>query len=175
MPSPVRALVLIVAMLSPAAALAGWSLEGEGAASFKALGPAGFKIIGVTRKLTVKDEGAQLVVSINLPDLDTDNGLRNRHMLEDLEATKFPLCSLTVPAAQLKEGASNATATGTFTLHGKARELPFTYTATCAAGTCDVEGTAEIMLGDYDVKVRSYLGITVKPNVTVSTKFKVKK
>jgi polyisoprenoid-binding protein YceI len=165
----------LAALTASSLAFAGWTQQGEGSASFKATGPAGFKIVGVAKKLAVKEDAANLVVTLQLADLDTDNGLRNRHMLEDLEAAAFPTCSLSVPVAQLKEGASNVEGTGTFVLHGKTKELPFTYTSSCTAGVCDVEGTVDLNLKDFDIKIRSYLGITVKNDVQVTTKFQVKK
>lgn len=166
--------MLVGLLLIPTLALARWSQQGEGLANFKAVGPAGFKILGKTKAVDVSDDGKSLTVTIKLADLDTDNGLRDQHMLEDLEAAKFPTCSLGVPLEALKEGASNAQAKGTFSLHGKSKEVPFTYTATCTGGVCDVEGTADVNLKDYDVKVRSYLGITVKPEVRVAARFQVK-
>lgn len=162
-------------VLCATVAFAGWSKQGEGQASFKATGPAGFKIVGIAKNLEVQDDGSTLLVTVKLADLDTDNSLRNKHMLEDLEAAKFPVCTLTVPLAALKEGATDTVAQGTFSLHGKSKDLPFKYTAKCAQGVCEVEGSADLNLKDFEVKVRSYLGITVKPEVSVSAKFQVKK
>lgn len=166
---------LLVFLCVSSSALAGWTKQGESSASFKAVGPAGFKIVGLAKSLEVTDDGKSLTVSLKLADVDTDNSLRNRHMLEDLEAAKFPACSLSVALDALKEGATEADGTGTFSIHGKSKEIPFKYTAKCSAGVCDVEGSAAVNLKDYDVKIRSYLGITVKPDISVSAKFQVKK
>ncbi len=168
-------LLLTAASLAASLAFAGWSKQGDATASFKATGPAGFKIVGATKSVDVKDDGANLVVAIKLTDIDTDNSLRNKHMLEDLEADKQPVCSLTVPLAGLKEDGKDAQAKGTFTLHGKTKEVPFKYTSSCSGGVCTIEGAADINLKDYDVKVRSYLGITVKPEVAVTAKLQLKK
>lgn len=156
-------------------AFAGWTKQGDGQANFKAIGPAGFKIVGSAKSLEVKDDGSNLLVTVKLADLDTDNSLRNKHLLEDLEAAKFPVCTLTVPLAALQEGATDLVAQGTFSLHGKSKTVPFKYTSKCAQGVCDVEGSADLNLKDFEIKVRSYLGITVKPEVSVSAKFQVKK
>lgn len=167
--------MLLWALVASGTALAGWTKAGEATARFKATGPAGFKIIGVSKTVEVADDGKALTVSVKLADLDTDNALRNRHMQEDLEAAKFPACALSVPLDTLKEGVTDFDGKGTFALHGKTKEVPFKYTAKCAGEVCDVEGSAELNLKDYEVKVRSYLGITVKPEVTVSAKFQVKR
>ncbi len=170
----VRVLTLSVVAVATVA-FAGWSRSGEALASFKATGPAGFKIVGATKNLDIKDDGTTLTVAIKLTDIDTDNSLRNKHMLEDLEAEKMPACSLTVPLASLKEDGKDAEAKGTFALHGKTHEVTFKYTSSCADGVCSIDGATDINLKDYDVKVRSYLGITVKSEVSVTAKFQLKK
>jgi polyisoprenoid-binding protein YceI len=166
---------VLVGFLCASAALASWTKQGESSSAFKATGPAGFKIVGATRSVDVSDDGKVFKVTVKLAEIDTDNGVRNKHMLEDLEATQYPTCALSVPSESIKEGVSDATATGTFAMHGKTKEVPFKYTTKCTAGVCDVEGSADLNLKDFDIKVRSYLGITVKPEVTVSTRFQIKK
>jgi polyisoprenoid-binding protein YceI len=167
--------MVVLSVLSSVVALAAWTKAGEGQASFKATGPAGFKIVGVSKAVEVKDDGKVLTVTVKLADIDTDNSLRNHHMLEDLEATKFPECTLSVPLDVLKEGVTDTEGKGTFAIHGKTKDIPFKYTSKCTAGVCDVEGTADLNLKDYEVKIRSYLGITVKSEVSVAAKFQVKK
>jgi polyisoprenoid-binding protein YceI len=166
---------LALTLLGATGALAAWSKQGEGTASFLARGPAGLKIVGSTRSVEVKDDGKDFTVTVKILDLDTDNSLRNRHMLEDIEAEKFPLASLTLPSASVKEGASDADGKGTYSMHGKSKEVPFKYSTRCGASTCDVEASLELNVKDYDVKIRSYLGITTKDDVSVSIKFQLKK
>ncbi len=172
--------ILSVSILTASFAFAGWTQQGDATASFDAKGPAGLKIHGDAKKnVTVTDDGKALVVAINVPDVDTDNSLRNGHMLEDVGAAAFPKASLTVPLDVLKvpeEGKSvEAEATGTYLMHGQTKSIPFKYTASCKGGVCTVDGSTTINLGDYGIKIRSYLGITVKPEVVVGAKFAVKK
>lgn len=168
-----------LSVVTASLALAGWSKQGDAEAAFKASGPAGLKIVGKTSAVDVADDGTTLTVTVKLQEIDTDNSLRNGHMKEDLEADKFPLITLKVPIASLKvpeDGKSvDAEIKGVFGLHGQTKEIPFKYKATCKGGSCDIDGSADINLKDYGVKIRSYLGITVKPDVTVTAKFKVKK
>jgi polyisoprenoid-binding protein YceI len=166
---------VLVGFLCASAALANWTEQGEGSSSFKATGPAGFKIVGATKSVAVSDDGKTFTATVKLAEIDTDNSLRNKHMLEDLEAAKYPTCALSVPSEAIKEGVSDAQATGTFSMHGKTKAVPFKYTTKCTAGVCDVEGSADLNLKDFDIKIRSYLGITVKPEVSVSTRFQIKK
>lgn len=160
-------------------ALAGWAKQGDAEASFKATGPAGLKIVGKTSAVDVADDGTNLTVTVKVMEIDTDNSLRNSHMKEDLEGEKFPLITLKVPLASLKipdDGKSvEADTRGTFGLHGQTKEIPFHYTASCKGGVCDIDGSADISMKEYGVKIRSYLGITVKDGVTVMAKFKAKK
>ena len=127
----------------------------------------------------LKDDGKSLTVAIKLKDVTTGIAVRDKHMHEDMGAAQHPDCSLAVPLDQLKipeEGKSvEAEAKGTFTLRGKAKELAFKYRATCSKGSCDVDGTADVNVKDHDIKIRSYLGITVKNDIKVATRFTVAK
>lgn len=165
----------ILALLTASLSHAEWKQQGEPAATFDAKGPAGFKIHGTAKNVKVKVDGSAITVSLTVQDVDTDNSLRNRHLQEDTEAARFPHISLTVPLSSLQfpaEGAKIAgKAKGTFTFHGQARELPFNYAVSCTAKDCTVDGDSEFNLGDHGVKVRSYLGVTVKPEVKVGAHF----
>jgi len=166
------ALVVITA----SAALAGWTKSGEGGASFIGTGPAGFKMEGKTKAVDVKDDGKNLTVTVGLKELDTGIGLRDSHMRDKyIEVAKFPDATLVVPVAGLKEDGSETESKGTFTVHGVSKEITFKYKATCKAGTCDVEGTAGVNIKEHGINVPSYMGITVKPDITVSVTFQVKK
>jgi polyisoprenoid-binding protein YceI len=162
-----------LALLSASAAFAAWTQDGDGKFTFDAKGPAGFKIHGEAKKLVVTDDGTNMKVQLKLEDVDTDNSLRNRHMLEDMKAKENPLVTLTVPTASLKE--SGGEATGTLELNGQKKETKFTYTPKCSGGSCEVEATAPVNLNDFGIKIRSYMGVTVKPDIVVNTKFKVVK
>lgn len=170
---------LLLALILSAPAFAGWASAGDATVSFNAVGPAGFKIDGKGDKLELTNDGTTLTVSVPLDSLDTGIDMRNRHMLEDLEAQKHPTVTLTVPLAALKAPAPGETASaearGTFGLHGQTKELPFTYKASCGAETCDIEASASLNVKDFGVKIRSYLGITVKPDVKIGAKFRLKR
>ncbi|MGV3622471.1 MAG: YceI family protein [Archangium sp.] len=168
-------LALLSSLLTASLAFAGWTQEGPGSATFDAKGNVGLKIHGVAKKATVTDDGKNLTVTVKIADVDTENGLRNSHMAEDMEATKYPDIVLSVPLDGLKlDDGTSATAKGTFTIHGKSKEVPFKYKVSCK-GACTVDGSADLNLKDFDVKIRSYLGVTVKPEITVGANFTIKK
>jgi YceI-like domain len=146
-----------------------WGKEGDAKA----------KIVGEASALNVKDDGKTISLTVPLKDIDTGMSLRNGHMREDLEADKFPDIVLTVPVDSLKgfeDGKSfDGESKGTIALHGKTKEVPFKFKVACKAAVCSVDGSADINLADYGVKVRSYLGVTVKPEVAIGAQFKLKK
>lgn len=175
----IRLLVGITVLVSTTA-LAGWSKVGDGSASFKGTGPAGFKIEGKTKSVDVKDDGKALTVVVSLKDLETGIELRDKHMREKyLEVDKHPEATLSVPLDAVKwpeDGkSSEGEAKGTFAVHGKSKEITFKYKVTNAKGTYAVEGEAPINFKDFDVSVPTYLGITVKPDITIVSTFSAKK
>jgi polyisoprenoid-binding protein YceI len=178
-PTSLRA-VFAASLLLAATALAGLGKTGEGYAAFKGVGPAGFKIEGKTKSVDLKDDGKALTVVVNLRDLETGISLRDNHMREKyLEVEKYPEATLVVPAAQVawpEDGKSTeGTAKGTFTVHGVSKEISFKYKIGNAGGTYTVEGEAPVNFKDHGVNVPSYMGITVKPDITIVSKFSAKK
>ncbi len=174
-PFTMSRLVLLVCVGAALTAFAGWSLKAEPEVGFTATGTVGLKFDGKASKMTVKDDGKATVITVQIKDLDTGIGLRNRHMSEDLESEKYPEIALAIPDEALKVLADGKSAEGDgkgdFTLHGKTKEISFKYKTVCKAAVCDVDATGAINLKDYDVKVRSYLGVTVKPDVSIHAKF----
>ncbi|MEN9800566.1 MAG: hypothetical protein RL653_4263 [Pseudomonadota bacterium] len=168
-----------LSLLTLAAAHAGWSQSGTARATFKASTNIALKVNGESDKLVVTSDERSLKFALALKDLTTGQGLRDDHMRDALEAGKFPDVTLEVPVAALQVpadgGSGGGEAKGTLGLHGVSKELPFKYTATCKAGVCDVEGSADINTADHGVKMPSHLGITVKPMVSIQVKFQVKR
>jgi polyisoprenoid-binding protein YceI len=169
--------VLSFAFLASATALAAFSHTGAAEVSFTAAGPAGLRIVGTTKQLTVKDDGSQVVVTVPLKDLDTKIDLRNKHMREKyLEVAKYPDAVLSVPRASLKlpEGGDvSATAGGTMTLHGQSKPVTFTYKATKQANKLAVTGTVRLNIKEFGISEPSFMGATVKPDVDVAASFAV--
>jgi polyisoprenoid-binding protein YceI len=175
----IRALSAAALLLS-LQAFAGWTREGEAAVTFNGVGPAGFKLEGKTKQLELKDDGKTLTIVINLKELDTGISMRDSHMRDKyIEVGTFPEATLAVPLASIKvpdDGKSVEVETkGTFTVHGVAKELPFKYTATNKGGVIEIDGKLNLNLKDHGINVPTYLGITVKPDITTHTVFKAKK
>lgn len=148
---------------------------GNATAGFHATGPAGLSIDGKTSDVTVADDGTTVTITVNLTSIDTGIGLRNKHTAEDLEAAKFPTATLKVARSAVKIPAAGAEASGdakgSLTIHGQTKDVTVHYKAKHAGDTITVDGSTDISVSDFGVKPRSYLGVSIKPNVTISVKF----
>ena len=60
-------------------------------------------------------------------------------------------------------------------MHGVSKDASFHYKASCKGGTCEVTGSADVNFNAHGIKVPSYMGITVKPDIQINTSFKMKK
>lgn len=163
------------------AAPSGWTKSGASEVSFHARGTGGFKLKGSTDELEISDDGSVLTVTVPLQKLATGIALRDRHMKEKyLEVEKYPTTSLAVSLASLTipqgAGALRGEARGRYTLRDVTKEVPFTYQGKCdASGRCQIKGEIKLKMTEYGVKVPSYLGITVKPDVVVHANFTMKR
>ena len=151
---------------------------GENSARFNASGPAGLAIVGTTTGVTVSDDGTTVTVAVPLATLDTGISLRNRHMREKyLDVARFPSAVLAVPRGTKKFPVAGAdmksTAPATITIHGISQPVTIQYSARNEGGTYRVVGTAPLNINSFGIQIPSYLGITVKPEVTVEVHFAV--
>lgn len=150
-----------------------WVRTGPRSGGFTGTGPAGFKIEGITPDVEVDDDGGRFTITIGFAHMTTGIALRDQHMREKyLHTDRFPTATFVVPTSQLelpRDGTLERTVTGTMTIHGTPRSQALTYRASCAAGRCDITGSG----GLDGVTVDSYLGMTVRPQVTVKAKFSI--
>jgi polyisoprenoid-binding protein YceI len=160
-----------VAALVSAFGVAEAKFSGSGGeVQFTAVGPAGLKIVGTTKDVTVKDDGTNVVIVVPLANVDTGIALRNKHMKEKyLETDKYPNAELTVARGSVKEGSGSAQ--GTMKIHGQSKPVSFNYTAKKTGTSFAVDGTMHLNIKEFGIEVPSYLGVTVKPEVDVSAKF----
>lgn len=167
---------VLVAASTAVVAEAQLSASGTPDVHFVAVGPVGMKIEGKTSALSVKDDGKTLTIDIPLSDLHTGIGLRDRHMRDKyLEVGKYPDAKLVVARSALglpDDGATKeADARGTLVLHGHQKTVGFHYSAHRTGQSYSVSGRLQLDVRDFAIDVPSYLGVTVKPAVTVSVRF----
>lgn len=147
---------------------------------FHGSGPGGFKIEGKTAELAVADSEKLLTFTVPLRNMTTGIALRDKHMKEKyLEVEKFPETRLEVekaalPAPPAAGAKADAKLKGKLTLHGVTREVPFTVQATCdAAGLCNTTGQLAININDFGIVIPKYLGVTMKPELTIDIAFQL--
>jgi YceI-like domain len=164
---------LVATILVASFGIAEAKLAGSGGeVSFTALGPGGLKIVGTTKELSVKDDGSSVTIVVPLNNLDTGIGLRNKHMREKyLEVDKYPNAELSVSRATLKFADGSGSAPGTMKIHGQSKPVTFNYTAKKSGSSFSVDGSVHLNMKEFGIEVPSYLGVTVKPEVDVTTKF----
>lgn len=151
---------------------------GSATGGFHAVGPGGLAIDGKTSDVSVADDGTTVTVTIAFANIDTGMSLRNKHTKEDLEADKYPNATLKVPRSALKFPAAgtetSGDAKGSLTIHGQTKDVSFHYTAKLSGDVYDVKASSRIHVGDYGVKPRSYLGVSIKPDVDIYASFQAK-
>lgn len=142
---------------------------------FQVAGPAGMTIIGKSEDLTAIEKDGVLTVDAPLTNLKTGIGLRDDHLRGYLNTKKFPVATLQVARSALQLPAEKKSlegkAKGRFTLHGKTREVPFTYKASNRSGNYRVQGQTKIDIRDFDIDVPCYLGVCTKPDVEIDVRF----
>ncbi len=161
---------LVAGLLSASpAALAGMSLTGKPKVKFHAEGSPNFLTFdGVTRELTVDDDGTNLVFTVPMDTVTTGIELRDDHMRKTyVQTDKFPHVVLTVPRAGIiwpADGDSaEGTVTGSFEAHGVTLEVPVTYEIKHAKGEYRVKATYPFNTSKHGIEIPTYLGVTIDP------------
>jgi polyisoprenoid-binding protein YceI len=167
---------VVVGVLVSVPAFAGAVKTGEAVASFSCKGPAGFKLEGKATALDLVDDGKAMKVVLPLSTLKTGIDLRDKHMREKyLEVEKYPDAVLEVPAEAISlppDGQSvSGHANGKLHLHGKTKDVVFTYTVKRAGAIYSVDAQLPLNMKDYDINIPSYLGITLQPDVQTNVVF----
>jgi len=147
-------IALIVGTLLGTGAWAGTHVTGTPRVTFNATGPVGLHVIGVTSDLTVTSDASNVVVTVGLRRLRTGISLRDRDMREAMDVARFPTTELTVARSALRlpqDGTASGQARGTLKLHGRSREVPFTYTVTRTGGAVEVTGSMRVRMTSFGI------------------------
>lgn len=168
-------LVLAGAAAVPAIASAKLVQSGSAETQFNASGPAGMSIVGKTSDFQLDDStGKTIVFTVPLANLKTGIELRDHHTLAALESDKYPDAKLEVERALIKfpeGGKSSGDVDGTLTLHGKSHAVKVHYEAKSTKSGVSAEGAFKFNTNDYDIKIPTYLGVTVHPDMDATVKF----
>jgi polyisoprenoid-binding protein YceI len=172
------ALLGLAALTFAGVAHAALGRASNAAVSFLGVGPAGLKIEGKTRELSVSEQAGKVHFVVPLANVDTGIGLRNKHMREKyLEVSKYPTAELVVDRAALKIPADGQDATGQangrLTIHGQTKPVAVSYRAKKSGAGFDISGAMRVNINEYGINIPSYLGVTMKPDVDVALSARV--
>lgn len=146
--------------------------------TFNAVGPGGLRIQGVTADLEFRDSGNFITIVVPLKNLSTGIDLRDRHMKEKyLEVDKHPNATLVIekatlkfpkPGERLKQSCS-----GTLEVHGVKKSVSIGSEVDNTDRGILVAGNFHMNLKEHQIEVPTYLGVTVKPDMTVGATFRL--
>lgn len=151
---------------------------GAGNVEFMAKGfPTFITISGKSQKvmgdLIIKDGKASGVFKLPLNTLKTGMDLRDEHMINKyLEAPKYPEATLTLDSFELKD---SGTTKGKLKLHNVEKEIEINYEASKSDSSLKVETDFSLVLGDYNIEIPSFQGITVAKDIKLKVAFKAMK
>lgn len=152
----------------------------KGDTEFLAVGkPSAIKIAGkssVAQGNLKYDQGKLSgTVEVVLDSFDTGISMRNKHMKEKyLEVDKFPKAILAIDPLAVGEAggalhAKQVPFTGTLTLHGKTQPVKGDADLTQNGDSVAIDARFQLKIGEYDIAVPSYAGITVTDEVSVKS------
>jgi polyisoprenoid-binding protein YceI len=162
---------LLASLALPLSASAALKVTGTPKVSFFAEGTVGaLDIEGKTNSLTLTDDGTKLVFSVPMNTVKTAIDTRDGHMLEAIEATKFPNAILTVEKAGVQWGANagekkSGKVQGVFNAHGVDQPVTVTYTTTKTATGFTLNGKFNFNTAKAKIGEVSYLGVGVDENM----------
>ena len=162
--------MLSTGILLNAPAFGGTSIEGKPRVSFHAEGSPGFLTFeGVTRDITLKEDGENLVFTVPMDTVETGISLRDDHMRRNyVQTDKFPDVVLTVPRAGIQwpsEGTQQGTLTATFEAHGKPLEVAVAYDIKKTKSGYRVKAEFPFNTEKHGMEIPVYLGVTIKPDM----------
>lgn len=164
--------LLAAASLTAGTAASGaWIQQGERRVTFKATGPGGLGIEGQGNDVSVQENGNDVSISVGLGSIKTGIDLRDRHMREKyLKTAKYPKATFSVEKTKLRLPGGGEVE-GRLQLHGVTKSIKVRYEARASEQVMHVTGSTQLNMRDFGIVIPSYLGVTVKPDVTVSLRF----
>jgi polyisoprenoid-binding protein YceI len=150
---------------------------GNAEVKFQAKGPGGLSISGSADGFTAKESGGVLTMSVNLANIKTGIGLRDKHTKKALKADKHPHATMTVKRADLKLPADNKTsedsAPAKLTVSGTTKPVTIRYKAKRTGSDYHVQGLSTIDYTQF-IEEQCYLGVCVDKEVNIKASFKLR-
>ena len=168
------ALVLAGAVLLGApAARAVYTRSGDASVKATIAASGGITFTAKTADVRVADDGTSVTFAVPASALETGISMRDNHLRDHLEATKYPTITFSIVKADVKLPAPGASLEGTVgssvTLHGVKKTESVPYSISAANGGYRVHVDKLVLhLSDYGIERPSFAGVTVKNDVAVA-------
>lgn len=150
---------------------AGMSITGKPKVTFQAEGTPGFLTFeGVTKSITLTDDGENLVFTVPMDTVETGISLRDDHMRRNyVQTDQFPNAVLTIAKSGVtwpETGNQEGTTSGTFEAHGVPLDITVTYSVKRTKTGYRVKASFPFNTSSHGMEIPTYLGVTIKPDMT---------
>jgi polyisoprenoid-binding protein YceI len=178
--------MLLFSLFDVALASVKLNTTSDGFVKFKAIGkPQLIKIHGesksATGELQIVENNLTGRFELDLQHLKTGIELRDSHLKDNyLEIAKHPkaeliLNAITVDSANVFTKKQSGVFTGQLQLHGVKKPIEGHYTLEPSGDQIAITTKWKITLSDFEIKIPTYLGVTVSKDVEIETSTIVKK
>lgn len=175
-----RLAIIIAATFLPSMSAADVTLDSSAPCDVEATvrGPAGLSILAKSSSASVDDSSDTLVITIPSASFKTGISLRDDHMRKAIETDRYDSVKLVLQDSTLKypgiDDSTSGDVMGDLTFHGVTKKISVHYDAAMdCEGHIGVSSKFNINMRDFDVEPPSYFGVSVKPNLSVSTKMRL--
>lgn len=160
--------MLAIGGLWSSEAFAGMEIAGKPKVVFHAEGSPGFLTFdGVTRHLTLADDGTSLTFTVPMDTVETGITLRDQHMRDNyVQTSQFPNVVLVVAKSSVTwptDGGAQGTTQATFEAHGVKLEVPVAYDIKKTKTGYRVKASFPFDTTQHGIEIPKYLGVTIKP------------
>ncbi len=109
-----------------------------------------------------------IAVIVQIRDFDSDNSNRDSHMIEVLEALKYP--TVTFSASDIKYEGNKVKASGKLTFHGVSKNIEITGIETKDSKQLSLSGNFTVDMTDYGVEQPSIMAMKTEKEIKLSFK-----
>jgi polyisoprenoid-binding protein YceI len=160
-------------LLAPAVSNALYAKAGESSVRATVSASAGISFVAKAADLRVADDGATVTFAVPVAALKTGIGMRDSHLREHLEESKFPDVTFSIARADVRlppaGGSLDAAVRAAVTMHGVSRAEQVAYSIAAVTGGYRVHVEKLVLrLSDYGVRPASFAGVTVKNDVVIA-------
>jgi polyisoprenoid-binding protein YceI len=168
---PASALALALAGAIPASAKTYQAIKGESTLSYHLVHTM-HKVTGVSKdfqclvELSPDTVSSKIQVSAAVSTFDSRNSSRDSHMLEVVEAMKYPRVEFA--SESVKPEGDGYRVAGTLRFHGVAKPVDFHVTPRIRGDKVEITGAFDLKLTDFKVKPPSLLVVSVHDDFRIS-------